>query len=188
MIRLVLLLTLTTFLSEARAEWHILIPEPGVTVAVLGEIEVGDEKVPKADLYVLASPGGVIGVAMEIAEKLKGKTVKYTVAFSAAAFIADEIAAVPGGPTAIKGYHWATYVGEPDPKAELGTQLANQVVLTSITRFYKPRYAACIIGLMCDLPDGWFVIETFNKERPERLTPVQVENHPLVIQAAKLFW
>ena len=190
MFRLLSLLILTTCLSEARAEWFVEDVD-GTTFATISKIEIGDDaKIPEADIYVVASPGGYTHVAVAIAEKLKGKTVTYAVALSAGAMIVDLTNAIPLSGKAVKGYHWS----RPVPNAKIDPEVLAQqqdgvdkYMLISIFNTYKAKYASRIIGLLAELPEGWMVVDIFEGAAPRRMSLNELLAIPLVANAAERF-
>ena len=179
MIRLLLLITiLTTCLSEARAEWTVHTTPEGVTLAVLGDIEPGDAVLPKVDAYVIASAGGYFGEALKIADALKGKKVTYVCAMPAAAYIVDMNGIKPLNEEVAKGYHWARVAPgiKMDPEVmQEGLNAIDGMVMKSMLNTYTARYAAQIIALMSDLPDGWMVVDVAGAPAPVALSPARID-------------
>lgn len=188
---LFLLMTLTTCLSEARAEWFVENVD-GTTFATLGTIELGDDVVPEADIYVVSSPGGYMHIAVSIAEQLKGKQITYMVALSAGALIVDLTGAPPLDAQAVKGYHWSLPAPDnkldPDTLAKQG-DLVDKFMMSNIFNSYRAKYAARIIGLLADLPQGWMVIDIAGGAAPKRMSQREILNIPIVGKmAARYNW
>lgn len=187
MFRLLSLLTLMTCLSEAQAEWFVDTID-GTTFATIGRIEMGDdEDIPDADIYVVSSPGGYMHVAVSIAEQLKDESVTYLAAMSAGALIVDLTGAPPMSPKAVKGYHWS--IPAPGNKVDpaslaLQSDRVDKFMMSCIFNSYKAKYAARIIGLLSDLPDGWMVVDIADGAAPKRMSPAEILSNPIVAAMA----
>lgn len=154
--------------SAANADWETGTTPDGVTLSFLsGEIEESDANVPSADLYVLVSTGGCSDTAVEIAKRLEGKTVRYHVALSAAAYVADMTQAMPFQDNSIRAYHWSSLIenhGLTDEQAAIALNVGDQRILSGIVFCWTPRKASEIIGMMHDLkPNQWVTINTKGK-------------------------
>ena len=177
--RLVLIAIMSLVSGKANGEW-ITFTEPDLTkVAVLLDIEAGDENVPEADRYIVASPGGIFVVASQIAEKLKGKTVVYDLALSGGAFIANATNAKPMRPDSVKGYHWCRYEGPELIEDEADKQqaimaLIDQQMLLNITNFYTPKYAVKIMGMLDKIENSDFVIDPASSRFPRVMTSEEI--------------
>lgn len=177
--RLLLIAILSLVSSKANGEW-VTFTEPDLTkVAVLLDIEAGDEDVPAADRYIVASPGGIFVVASQIAEKLKGKTVIYDLALSGGAYIANATNAKPLRPDSVKGYHWCRYDGPALIENEAVKQqaimaLIDQQMLDNIIQFYTPKYAVKIMGMLDKIEDDDFVIDPASSRFPRVMTSEEI--------------
>jgi len=162
----------------AHAEW--VVHEGGVKIAVLLDIEEGDEKLPAAERYIISSPGGNFGTTQLVAAALQGKPVFYDFALSGGAFIANATNAIPIMADSVKGYHWSRYDGDKDPKLNNDIKmlliLIDQEILKNIINKYQPRFAARIIGMMDGLKETEFVIDVASEPDPKVLDEAKFRN------------
>ena len=191
--RLVLIAILSLVCSKANGEWHVMPGEHPLhgTVALLSDIEFGDEKLPKADTYLIASPGGLVFAVDDIVKALEGKKVYYLVAMSAAADIALRTGAIPFSDNAVLAWHRADYVGEKDDRInDILDKIDCQVQINIWTRLKYP-YAKAVSSKLVQLKRGgdmWVVLtpslepEDINIE--SMATVLEMES----VKLSKVFW
>ncbi len=173
--RNLLFLSLLFILSlplTAHAKWVVFQGE--VKIAVLVDIEEGDEKLPEVDRYIICSPGGNFATTRLVAVALQDKVVYYDLALSGGAYIANATNALPVFEDSVKGYHWSRY--KPNSDLELSNAVVprvlasiDQEILQNIVKKYRPRFAARIIGMMDGLGETEFVVDVASAPNPEVL-------------------
>ena len=161
--RLVLIAILSLVSSKANGEWHVMPGEHPVhgTIALLSDIEFGDEKLPEVDTYLIASPGGLAFAVDAIVEALEGKKVYYLAAMSAAANVALRTGAIPFSNNSVIAWHRADYIGE---KTDEVNEILNHIdcqVHVNIWNNLKYPYAKAVSGKLTQLKRGgdmWVVL------------------------------
>ncbi len=153
-----LALVVLVFASAANADWTVT-EDNGFTLATLhGTITPEDgNNVPQfASHYHINSPGGSVWAGVKIMKALKGKTVSYTMAYSAAAMIATELGATPASDKATLGFHWSYFPEDMEVTEEMTAYVAemNAQILSSLKKTLAPALAAYIIEQMNGFKDN----------------------------------
>tara|TARA_B110000211_G_scaffold224032_1_gene274662 strand:- start:411 stop:971 length:561 start_codon:yes stop_codon:yes gene_type:complete len=152
-----LTLVVLVFASAANADWTVT-EDDGKTTATLHNTITPDDgsNVPEADHYHVNSPGGSVWAGVKIMKALKGKSVSYTMAYSAAAMIATELGATPASDKATLGFHWSAYPEgmEVGPEEAKYLTAMNAQMLKSMKKSLAPALAAYIIDQMNGFKDN----------------------------------